>query len=289
MSVIITEPGIYDIPEADYHRDPVPGGSLSASTAKRLLADGGPARWRHQADHPEPPSKEMELGTVAHKIVFGVGAPVEVIAAENWRGKKASDDAEAARKRGAVPLLAKEMEVVHAMAGALRRHPVAAAILSPERGRPEMSAFWVDGRSGLWCRCRFDLLPRNRPGRVAVIGDYKTTKDASPRGFAKSVADFGYHVQGAQYVRAWRAIYGTDAAFALVAQEKTPPYLVGVYQLDAEALAIGAEAMDRAMEVWRDCREAEAAGAEGAWPGYSQEIETISLPRWSRAREEFYA
>ena len=48
--MIIDQPGIYDIPEDQYHRDPVPGGSLSASGAKKLLADGGPARYRHQLD-----------------------------------------------------------------------------------------------------------------------------------------------------------------------------------------------------------------------------------------------
>ena len=29
--------GVYDIPEDLYHRDPVPGGSLSCSGAKKLL------------------------------------------------------------------------------------------------------------------------------------------------------------------------------------------------------------------------------------------------------------
>jgi len=39
----VTEPGVYDIPEDAYHRDPVKGGSLSYSGAKKLLGLSGAA------------------------------------------------------------------------------------------------------------------------------------------------------------------------------------------------------------------------------------------------------
>jgi hypothetical protein len=287
--ITITEPGVYDIPEAEYFADPIPGGSLSASSAKKLLAEGGPARYRHQLDHPEPPSAEMELGTAAHKLVLGVGQEIAIIDAKDWMTKAAKADRDAARAAGKLPLLPPQHEQVKAMAAALGRNPTAAALLNGERGYPEMSAFWTDLAFGLWRRCRFDFMPDpKRPG-IPVITDYKTCADASKSGFAKAVDNFGYHVQAACYCDGWRAIYGTDPAFVFVAQEKTPPYLVATYQLDAEALAIGRAAMARAMEIWRDCREAEADGAQHAWPGYSHEIETIALPRWSRSREDFYA
>lgn len=287
--IVIDQPGIYEIPEDAYHRDPVPGGSLSASSAKKLLADGGPARYRYHLDHPEEPKDEFDLGTAAHKLALGVGAEIAEVKAENWRGKQAGEDAAKARARGAVPLLTKDVKVVQAMAAALRAHPVAAALLDPGRGRPEMSAFWFDEQFGIWRRCRYDFMPDpRRSGRIPVIADYKTCARADPRGFAKAVADFGYYLSAAWYCDGWRAIYGTDPAFVFIAQEKTAPYLVATYQLDAEALAIGRADGERAMEIWRDCREAEAAGSAQAWPGYSPEIETIALPRWSRAREDYY-
>ena len=40
--IVITEPGVYDVPFDEYLRDPVPGGSLSTSGA-RLLLDTCPA------------------------------------------------------------------------------------------------------------------------------------------------------------------------------------------------------------------------------------------------------
>jgi hypothetical protein len=289
MTAAITEPGVYDIPEDLYHRDPVPEGSLSASSAKKLLADGGPAKYRYHLDHPEEPRDEFDFGTAAHKLVLGVGAPLVEVKADSWRTNDAKEAADEARAEGAVPLLTKDIKVVHAMADALGRHPTAAALLNPERGQPEMSAFWFDERWQIWRRCRYDFMPDPHARGVPIIGEYKTCAKADPRSFAKAIADFGYYLAAAWYCDGWRAIYGTDPALAYVAQEKTAPYLVATYQLDAEALQIGRADGERAMEIWRDCREAEAVGYQHAWPGYSHEIETIALPRWSRAREDFYA
>ena len=287
MSIVITEPGVYDIPEADYHADPVPQGSLSASGMKKLLRDGGPAIFHYEEEHPEPPSEAMELGTAAHKLVLGSGPKLVEVFGDDWRTKAAKELAAEVRASGGVPLLSKDMRTVEGMAAALREHPLASALLSPERGRTEMSAFWLDEEwgVGIWRRCRFDLMPH--PHLKPVIADYKSCASASRRDFPKSVDNFGYHVQAAQYIDGYEVIYGDRLreapSFVFIAQEKKPPYLVATYQLDAEAIQIGRDACYRAMEIWHDCRKS------GIWPGYSQEIETISLPRWSTYREDFYA
>jgi len=36
---VIRRPGLYDLPEHIYHADPVPGGSLSSTGARRLLGE----------------------------------------------------------------------------------------------------------------------------------------------------------------------------------------------------------------------------------------------------------
>jgi hypothetical protein len=73
-----------------------------------------------------------------------------------------------------------------------------------------------------------------------------------------------------------------DPAFLFVFQEKTPPYLVTVVQLDDEAEAAGRARNELAMEIWRDCTQA------GVWPGYSQDIELITLPPWAARTEGDY-
>lgn len=279
MTATIAEPGIYDIPEDQYHADPVPGGSLSASDCKVLLEDGGPAKYWYRREHPKPPTAAMELGTVAHSLVLGTGQEMAEIKADNWRGKQANEDADKARAEGRIPLLTRDVETVHAMADALRKTGKAAALLRPGRGEAEQSAFWQDPEFGIWRRCRFDFLPDWR----ALIVDYKTCADASPKGFAKAVDNFLYHLSADWYCDGYEAIFGERPAFALVAQEKEPPYNVAAYVLDAEAHAVGREAGRRAMRLWAECRES------GEWPGYPDEIQELSLPRWSRTREDFYA
>jgi hypothetical protein len=296
---VVVEPGVYDIPEDVYHRDPVRGGSLSYSGAKKLLAEGGPELYRYEAEHPPEPTQAMELGTAAHKLVLGVGQELHEVKADNWRGKKASDDADAARADGKLPLLTKELAVVTAMAARLREHERASQLLA-QPGRAEMSAFWThpgyewqtpDGvKHPLWWRCRWDYMPEPDPRYRPVIGDYKTCKDASPRGFAKAVADYRYYLQAHVYGAGYAAMFADRIAappgYALIAQERTAPYRVAVYELHPDALRKGRQDAERAMEIYRDNREAEAEGRPGAWPGYSPEIEVIDLPYWAY-REEF--
>jgi hypothetical protein len=276
---MVTRPGVYTMPEEVYHADPVPGGSLSCSGAKKLLAC--PARFAWDREHPPAPTAAMELGTAAHKLVLGAGAELAVIEADDWRTKAAKEAAAAAREAGAVPLLTAEHAQVQAMAAALREHPVAAALFDPDRGDPEQSLFWVDDRTGVWLRSRLDWLPRQPAGRL-IIGDYKTAVSASPDGFSRAVLNFSYHQQAAFYTDGAAALgLDGDPAFLFVVQEKTPPYLVAVYELDALATEAGRARNRRAAEMFRDCTEA------GIWPGYSAEVEPISLPPWATRIEEY--
>jgi hypothetical protein len=283
--VIITEPGVYDIPEDVYHADCVKGGSLSYSGAKKLLAEGGPELYAYEREHPPEPTQEMELGTAAHKLVLGVGAKLVEIEADNWRGKKANDDADNARAEGKLPLLTKELAVVKAMAARLREHKRAVQLLS-QPGRAEQSAFWTDPAYGTWWRCRFDWMPEPDPRYRPVVSDYKTTAKggAAPAKFSKACADFRYYLQAHVYTAGYTAMFGDRISippgYALIAQERTPPYRVAVYELHPSALRKGREDALRAMEIYRDCTEA------GMWPGYSPEIEVLDLPYWSY-REDY--
>lgn len=271
----ITEPGVYDIPEADYHADPVEGGSLSSTGARKLLPPSCPAKFRYWHEHPPERKREFDLGKAAHELVLGDGPGFEVIHAENYRSKAAQTQRDEAYEQGLIPLLEHENQQVHAMAAALRRDPAAAALFDLDRGgRPEQSLIWRDNITGIMVRARIDWLPDpTRPGRM-LVGDYKTAADASPAGFARAIAGHGYHIQGAWYLDGVTALglADQDALFLFVVQEKTPPYLVQIYELDALALKIGREQMHTARQVYADCT------ADGWWPGYSDQPERLSLP-----------
>lgn len=275
LPVSITEPGCYDLPEKAYHSDPVPGGSLSSSGARRILPPSCPAIFRHEQLNGRPEKRQFDFGHAAHAEVLGSGAPLVVVDAEDWRTKAARDQRDAAYAAGHVPILATEHEQVLGMAEALRAHPIASALFNPERGKAEQSLFWWDPRFDVCRRARLDWLPFASDGRM-ILGDYKSTVCAEPAAVAKSVANYGYHQQAGWYIDLVKALgLAEDVAFVFVMQEKTAPYLVTVAELDHTALRIGRHLNDRALEVYAEC------AATDTWPGYTGRPQTtLYAPAW---------
>jgi hypothetical protein len=269
-------PGVYDIPEDMYHRDPVPGGSLSSSGARKLLPPSCPALFRWWTTRTQPPRREFDFGHAAHLMVLGVGPELVVVEAKDWRTKVAREARDAAYAAGKVPILAAEHRQVKAMAAALQRHPIASALFNPEQGEPEQTLLWQDPQTGVWRRARLDWLPNPGNGRM-IVADYKTTRSANPAAIAKAVHSYGYHQQHAWYIDGILdlGLAGQDAAFVFVFQEKTPPYLVTPVALDAAAVRAGRALNRQAIDTYRHCIET------GHWPGYTDDIPLISLPAWA--------
>lgn len=267
----ITVPGVYDIPEAEYHADPVEGGSLSSTTARLLTPPSTPALARYALDNPQP-KDAYDLGSVAHALILGKGTQIVEVVADDWRSKAAKDLRDEARADGKVALLTKDLSRARAMADAVHADPIASRVLTGIT--PELTLAWHDPDTGLWGRAMTDGWT---PPDIAVprIVDVKTTEDPAPRGFAKSVASYAYHQQAAHYSDGYHALTGVWPAFLFVAVGKQPPHFVYVYQLDDAAMAAGFEANRAAWDVWRQCRET------GEWPAGNDQIHTLSLPRWA--------
>jgi hypothetical protein len=282
----IIEPGVYTIPEDAYHADPVPGRSLSSSGAKKLLPPSCPAKFKYDRDHGQAPKQAFDFGHAAHAKVLGVGAPVVIVQktakdgtksdADDYRTKSAQEHCDEIRASGATPLLASEKAQVDGMAAALAEHPVASALFDPEHGTPEQSLFWDDLRFDVMRRCRLDWLPVPRNGRL-ILADYKSTVSAEPRSFAKSMANYGYAMQAGWNLDLAIALGLGDesSAFLFVAQEKTPPYVVSVFEPDSDALRLGRRRNDQALEVYAECT------AHDHWPGYVEDVALLSLPAWA--------
>lgn len=251
----ITEPGlVFGMDDETYHADPVPGGSLSSSFARRLT-EHVPAKAR-AAHYGRKPTASMNLGKAAHLYALGAG-PELVVWQHDGRTKAGKEEraeraADIAAER-VIAVTAAERDQVLGMAAALRADPEVAAIL--DAGTPEVSVFWQE--RGAWCRGRFDLL-----GEVG--DDYKTTDDASPRGFAKAMSTYGYHQQADFYLRGLRAIGhpAGDRPMRFICQEKTKPYLVQVHTCDELAMEVAAALNDRAIDLYA------AAIESGEWSGY---------------------
>lgn len=255
-------PGIHaDVPEAEYHADRE---SLSVSGAKVLLRS--PAKFRWQQDHPVH-KDVFDFGTAAHTKVLGIGAEVVAIDVDARRGKAWTEPAEAARAEGKVPLLRKDAETVDAMADKLSEHEMAMRLLS--EGRPEVSAYALDERTGVMRRGRFDWLNED------MLVDYKTCLSSEVRQFGSAAAKFGYDMQAAWYLDLAVDNGLTPRGFVFIAQEKEPPYEVACIQLDPEAVNAARALNEHALERFRDCTES------GVWPGHTPaQIVAAAVPGW---------
>jgi hypothetical protein len=282
MADMITEPGVYSVPAQEYHADPVQGGSLSSTGARKLLPPSCPALFKHWQDNGGRPSRAFDFGHAAHLRVLGTGPELVLIKADNYRTKAAQQARDEAHEQGAVPLLPDEHATVLAMAAALRAHPVAAALFAHGSGLPEQTLVWRDTETGVTRRAMLDWLPESRPGRGLIVPDYKTAAHADVPSFEKAMADYGYHQQADWYLDGVRALGLSDLepAFVFVVQEKNPPYLVNVIQPDVVALKWGHIQNEAALAVYRQCV------ATGRWPGYSDRVELGALPRYAEYRIE---
>lgn len=256
------EAGIHDVPELEYHADE----ALSVSGAKKLL--DCPAKFHDErVNGRQPVPTAYDTGSVTHALVLHSGDNrIRVYDRYDWRGN-AGKQRDAMQVQGLVPIHRGQLLEASTLARAVRRHPLASAIFS--EGVPEQSICWVDEGTGVTCRGRIDWLRDN-----AVV-DFKTAADASPDAFSKAAFNNGLYMQAAWYIDGIAALGGGERPFLFVVVEKQPPYLVAVYQLDEYALDLGREKNRQARELFAECT------ATGEWPGYSSEIETLSLPRWA--------
>ncbi|MGW9397264.1 PD-(D/E)XK nuclease-like domain-containing protein [Streptomyces sp. NPDC055642] len=261
------EPGLYDIPAELYHSDPIPGGSLSSTGAKKL-ASSCPAKFKHWLDNPQPHNKALELGTAAHKLVLDDGPELVLVDADKWNTDSIRAEVAAIRAAGDIPLKRHELEQVRAMAAALRQDEEAARLLEPGSGVAEQSAFWDD--NGIWRRARFDWLRDD-----GQIVDYKTARSCRREDLEKAFYEHGYAQQQEWYLDAGLAfdLVDPEKPFQFVLQEKEPPYLVVVTTCDPMARGIGRHLNEVALNTYAICRES------GEWPGYLPNPMT-ALPTW---------
>lgn len=275
---VITEPGLHpDIDEDWYHADPVQGGSLSVSGAKLLLQ--APAKFDYARRHPHKSTKAMDLGTTVHGLVLSAGQEIAVLEWDDYRTKAAKEARDYYAAKGQLPMLRKDYDEAKAIADAVLKHPTAGGLFT--EGDAEVSMFWRDEEFGIWLRGRADYMTYF--DGLPTIVDFKTTADASAEEFARSVYKYGYHRQDPHYREGWAALLGCDPRdidFVFVAVETEPPYLVAQYRVIPEHAELGREQNRIARERFRDCT------TSGRWPGYSEEIEDLELPRYGVQRIE---
>ncbi len=270
---------IPNMPEAEYHAHP----AMSKSKLWPMRQSAAHFLYNLNSSMSEP-TPQMFLGTLVHCLVFEteqtelryfVGHEPDV----NKRTKagKAEFEEWKNRHKGLLYVAPDVFATACEMAKNVLNHPMLREIFDARIGWPECSIFWHDARTGIECKARVDLL-------ISSMGfaiDLKTAADASPSGFSRACANFGYYLQDAHYMEGLRNVMSLETVnpMLFVVVENKPPYAVGLYTLDDDSRAFAERERQRLMQRVEDCSVA------GEWPGYSQQIETLSLPRWTLMQE----
>jgi hypothetical protein len=266
-------PGVYEnVPFHVYH-------SWDCASNSRLTKlDRSPAHLRAYLDEPQPEKEHFAVGRAIHCALLEscdftntyVAAPDNINLRTN-AGKEAWGALELEYGPGHVFKADAYGDLVR-MRDAVLRHPAARGLLVGD-GRVELSVVWVDRDTGILCKSRFDKHSPAMPGGALV--DLKSTTDARPDEFARAIAKWGYHRQGALYLE------GADAAgiearwFVNIAFEKSSPFAVGAYCLDEPTITRGANQLKRLKARYAECL------ATNEWPAYAPTVVDLGLPEWT--------
>lgn len=286
---MIDKPGIYDLPEAEYHADPCEPFSLSRGVAHLLLTANPKKAWRASPKLGGKgdiiPSKAMDAGSAVHSLMLGKGSDIEVLQAvydekHKKAGKPVTDYATNAAKHerdlirsyGRIPVLANDMPKLQACKDAaleqLSEHEDGAAFFAP--GRSEAVVVWQEG--DFWFRIMVDRLPDDP--RASPYDIKATEMLAAPGKWDRRLQSI-YAFQDAFYRRGLKAVRGVEPApFRFPVIELEEPYCIAVHAAAPSLRAIAEQEVERAILIWKNCVKRQK------WPGYPPYTAWVEASNW---------
>lgn len=277
---------VSDMPLAEY----LAVDALS-STCLKLLAR---SPW-HYANRVEQPSTPARLrGTLAHCALLEPDAMGERYAVvpdgaprrptrSQWQAKNPSADSRAAMdwwtqfeedNAGRELISVADYALCQDQLAAVAREPELAGLL--REGSGEVSIFWTDKETGIYCKARPDWLPPLNDASITPL-DLKTCADESPSGFGRAAARLRYDLQVAHYTAGIEAATGLKVdKFVLGAVSSKPPILAVPYVLTDEIRDQARDERRELMDRLAWCRR------ENQWPAYGSGIQLLDFPAYAK-------
>ena len=164
----------------------------------------------------------------------------------------------------------KDWGILMGMKKAISEHEFITALMKDAEF--EVTYFWIDKKTGILCKCRPDIINKS----IGIIADLKSTMDASPKDFRKSIANFKYDKQASYYLTGVNEALGTNfETFIFVACEKSAPFEIALYNLDEASIDVGKLLWERSLEKIVNIKK-------GKLPkGYLRAIQNINLPAYA--------
>lgn len=282
--------GMYlDMPFEDYH-------AIDAVSASGLRVFAR-SPWHYRNRVSITPTRPMLRGTLAHCALLEPAAMAQryVVTPQDaprrptdaqWNAAKSSPTSQAAKDwwrewehkaAGREIISADDFALCLLQLDAIRKVPELADLL--RSGHGEVSIFWTDPDTRLYCKARLDWLQID--GKKARVLELKSTADESPSGFGRTAARMKYELQRAHYIDAVK--YGARLQFdgwTFAAVTSAPPVLAVPYDLTDELVA---QADDERAEhlqrlVW--CMK------ENTWPAYGTGKQPLDFPAYAKRSSE---
>lgn len=279
------KPGLYRMSSAQaYHRDGLPGPSLSSSIIKILQRSSPQHAWFASPrlnpdwkDWDDEKLNRMDFGSGVHKLILGYGDDIEIVHANDWRGGEAKASRANARKMNRIPLLQKDFDEAEAMAVQLTFKVEEWLECPIEEALREVVVVWKEGNG--WRRAQVDAM---RPDLMKVC-DVKTTDvSCNPNKLMRFVYDQDYHIQSAHYSSGLDALDPENMGrrqFGFAFGETSEPYITGpIITLDEAGMHLGRKICAKAAETWDLCV---ATGPDPIhWRGYELGPYVAIPPPW---------
>jgi hypothetical protein len=275
----ITKPGIYNISNEEYHKDPCPEPALTRSGIKDILYKSPLHAW-HNNPRLNPNFKrddgngKFDPGTVSHDLLLEGLYRCAIIDAEDWRTKAAQETRKIARLEGKTPLLKHQYEEASLMVKAAESQIYGCKELGITNLKAEGDAEWsyIWQEDGLWLKVRPDWISKDR----ALILDYKTTgMSANPLDLPRHIIAMSYDIQSVLYQRGVNAVEKTDPRFIFIFQETAEPYLCSFIELPELLIDMGKQKVENGIFLWKECM------ATGNWFGYPNKVMKVEAPQWA--------
>lgn len=236
---------------------------------------GTPAHLQSYLSQPQEATRAMEIGSWFHEFLLLKETPQNLaIRPEGPAGNFTTKEGKAWRNEqlaaGKTPIKKEEHDSIFGMANSIMANRLLA--FQVEHGVREEPLFAQFNLGGSCVRKgKLDLRGHKSP----ALFDFKSVTDASPKAFQKTLWNMGYFRQAAYYLDLAKDNSMEFTEFVFVAVEKTPPYAVGIYHLDHEAIGYGRKRYIELLQLYIACRD------EGKWPAYSENPQTIGLPSYA--------
>lgn len=234
-----------------------------------------PLLYRWMLDHPAPRKPAWVVGGAIHCLLFEPEKFDSRYSLFDGTRRGKEWDKWVAEHPGVESLKLDDLGHVQSAVKAVKDHKRAAAII--KTCRVEEPLTWTDQHTGLACKARVDAIC------PAHLVELKSARDVQPAKFLRASASYLYHAQLAWYhdgaVVAKRLQPLPESSDGpglpyLIAVQNCEPWDVVVWQMTADALAVGRAVYRGLLAKLIQCREA------NWWPGCAPDLQQLTIPAY---------